>query len=259
MKDQYGRQINYMRVSVTDRCNLRCIYCMPEDGIEQVSHQDILTYDEIVQDRKRSGSSRDHQDQTDRGGTPCQKEPGGTCRSCESGLRESEEVTVTTNGVLLKEQVQDLVGAGSVQSISVWTPWIPTCMRLWQEGTALAAALEGWRQQCLPGTESKDQLCPPQGDEREQWIRPGADRKRQTDRRPVYRDDAGGARKGFPRQLPGRCAGATAGDIWPGETVQRTFWKWPGAVCLTLTDLQERSGLSAPFPTNSVPNATGSV
>ena len=48
MKDQYGRQINYMRVSVTDRCNLRCIYCMPEGGIEQVSHQDILTYDEIV-------------------------------------------------------------------------------------------------------------------------------------------------------------------------------------------------------------------
>ena len=49
MKDQYGRQINYMRVSVTDRCNLRCIYCMPEEGIKQVSHQDILTYDEIVQ------------------------------------------------------------------------------------------------------------------------------------------------------------------------------------------------------------------
>ena len=42
MKDQYGRQINYMRVSVTDRCNLRCIYCMPEGGIEQVSALHIL-------------------------------------------------------------------------------------------------------------------------------------------------------------------------------------------------------------------------
>lgn len=47
MKDKYGREIDYLRISITDRCNLRCIYCMPEDGICQVSHKEILTYDEI--------------------------------------------------------------------------------------------------------------------------------------------------------------------------------------------------------------------
>ena len=48
MTDQYGRQIDYMRISVTDRCNLRCIYCMPEEGVEQTSHGEILTYGEIA-------------------------------------------------------------------------------------------------------------------------------------------------------------------------------------------------------------------
>ena len=48
MRDQYGRNIEYLRISVTDRCNLRCIYCMPEEGVEQISHADILRYDEIA-------------------------------------------------------------------------------------------------------------------------------------------------------------------------------------------------------------------
>ena len=48
MKDRYGRTIEYMRVSVTDRCNLRCLYCMPAEGVPCVSHSDILTFDEIT-------------------------------------------------------------------------------------------------------------------------------------------------------------------------------------------------------------------
>ena len=48
MLDQYRRNIEYIRISITDRCNLRCMYCMPEGGIEQVEHSDILTYDEIT-------------------------------------------------------------------------------------------------------------------------------------------------------------------------------------------------------------------
>lgn len=47
MKDRYGREIDYLRISITDRCNLRCIYCMPEEGICQTAHKEILTYDEI--------------------------------------------------------------------------------------------------------------------------------------------------------------------------------------------------------------------
>ena len=48
MTDRYGRTIDYLRVSVTDRCNFRCVYCMPPDGIPSVSHDDILRYEELL-------------------------------------------------------------------------------------------------------------------------------------------------------------------------------------------------------------------
>ena len=47
MIDQYNRDINYLRVSVTDRCNLRCTYCMPKEGLSRIGHDDILRYEEI--------------------------------------------------------------------------------------------------------------------------------------------------------------------------------------------------------------------
>lgn len=64
MIDNHGRTIDYIRISVTDRCNLRCMYCMPEDGVETVAHQEVLSYDEILRlgrillplDSKRSSS-----------------------------------------------------------------------------------------------------------------------------------------------------------------------------------------------------------
>ena len=48
MYDRYQRKIEYVRISLTDRCNLRCRYCMPEDGVEKLRHEDILRFDEIV-------------------------------------------------------------------------------------------------------------------------------------------------------------------------------------------------------------------
>ena len=48
MLDNHNRAINYLRVSVTDRCNLRCIYCMPKEGLSLIGHKDILSYEEIL-------------------------------------------------------------------------------------------------------------------------------------------------------------------------------------------------------------------
>ena len=48
MTDGQGRAIDYLRISVTDRCNLRCTYCMPPDGVKWISHTDILSYEEIL-------------------------------------------------------------------------------------------------------------------------------------------------------------------------------------------------------------------
>ena len=45
MTDNFGRNIDYIRISITDRCNLRCVYCMPEEGVESVAHNDILKFD----------------------------------------------------------------------------------------------------------------------------------------------------------------------------------------------------------------------
>ncbi|MCJ7820327.1 MAG: radical SAM protein, partial [Bacteroidales bacterium] len=48
MLDRFNRNINYLRISVTDRCNLRCLYCMPVEGVTLMRHEDILTFDEIT-------------------------------------------------------------------------------------------------------------------------------------------------------------------------------------------------------------------
>ena len=48
MLDQFGRNIRYLRVSVTDRCNLRCRYCMPEEGVEWIDHSNLLSYEQIA-------------------------------------------------------------------------------------------------------------------------------------------------------------------------------------------------------------------
>lgn len=48
LKDKFHRTIDYMHISITDRCNLRCVYCMPSDGIRPIEHKKILRYEEIV-------------------------------------------------------------------------------------------------------------------------------------------------------------------------------------------------------------------
>jgi len=49
MQDGFGRRIEYLRISVTDKCNLRCVYCMPEEGLPWLQRRDILDYEEIVE------------------------------------------------------------------------------------------------------------------------------------------------------------------------------------------------------------------
>ena len=110
MKDSYGREINYIRISLTDRCNLRCIYCMPE-GVELVPREEILREQEILEiagAAARLGIS--HVKLT--GGEPLVR------RCCRSLIREMkqvpgiETVTLTTNGVLLKENLESLKESG---------------------------------------------------------------------------------------------------------------------------------------------------
>jgi len=111
MYDQFGRNIRYLRVSVTDRCNLRCRYCMPEEGVEWVDHSSILSYEQIVRlVRLAAGLGVEKVRLT--GGEPLvRKGLAGLVKELKSidGIRT---VSLTTNGVLLAEQLPGLLEAG---------------------------------------------------------------------------------------------------------------------------------------------------
>lgn len=111
MRDQFGRSIEYMRVSVTDRCNLRCVYCMPAEGVHCVSHSDILTYDEITRICRIAatiGISRIKLT----GGEPLVRRGLPELLGMLKKISGIEQVTLTTNGILLKEQINKLVSKG---------------------------------------------------------------------------------------------------------------------------------------------------
>lgn len=111
MIDRYGRKIEYMRVSVTDRCNLRCIYCMPEEGIEYVPHSEILTYDEIAR-ICRIASEIGITKIKLTGGEPLVRRGLAELVKMLKSNSKTEQVTLTTNGTLLKDSISELVENG---------------------------------------------------------------------------------------------------------------------------------------------------
>lgn len=111
MRDRFGRKIEYIRVSVTDRCNLRCIYCMPPEGVLSVPHREILTFDEIERVcsiTAQLGISRVKLT----GGEPLVRRGLPFLLGRLKRISGVEQVTLTTNGTLLKEQIRDLTANG---------------------------------------------------------------------------------------------------------------------------------------------------
>ena len=117
MRDNEGREIEYLRISVTDRCNLRCIYCMPEEGVENVCHPSILTYEEILQ-ICRTFAKHGLKKIKITGGEPLVRRGVVSLIRELKGIPGIESVTITTNGVLLETYYDDLVEAG-VDAITV--------------------------------------------------------------------------------------------------------------------------------------------
>ena len=103
MKDSLGRTIDYLRVSVTDRCNLRCRYCMPEEGVEWLPHEDILSYEDILRLAAifaRLGVEKVRLT----GGEPLARKGLATLVAGLRAIDGIREIAVTTNGTLLEEQ-----------------------------------------------------------------------------------------------------------------------------------------------------------
>ena len=111
MLDRFDRNINYLRISVTDRCNLRCIYCMPEEGIQLLRHSDILTFDEITAFCRIAlyyGVTKVRIT----GGEPLVRKGITALVRMLSDLSGISDLSMTTNGVLLKNFAYELRSAG---------------------------------------------------------------------------------------------------------------------------------------------------
>ncbi len=111
MKDRHNRLINYLRISVTDRCNLRCVYCMPSDGIKPVRHKDILSYEEIIR-IVRIATSLGVQKIRITGGEPLVRRNLSYLISSIDKIEGIEDISLTTNGQLLKQHIENLAMAG---------------------------------------------------------------------------------------------------------------------------------------------------
>lgn len=117
LTDSLGRHINYLRLSVTDRCNLRCFYCMPKEGIIKKGHESILSYEELLLIAE-SAVNLGIEKIRITGGEPLVR--AGLVGFLEklSKISRLKHLTLTTNGLLLEELAGDLYRAG-VQRLNV--------------------------------------------------------------------------------------------------------------------------------------------
>lgn len=111
MIDQYKRKIEYVRISLTDRCNLRCQYCMPEHGISKMKHEDILTLEEILRVVEILAALGIQKVRLTGGEPLLRKGIIKLIRDIKSitGIRQ---IALTTNGILLDSMADDLIAAG---------------------------------------------------------------------------------------------------------------------------------------------------
>ena len=115
--DTYGRRINYLRLSVTDRCNLRCSYCMPEEGVEKLSHTQVLSYADLLRISAQAVAAGIEKIRMT-GGEPLVRKGILRFLGLVAALPGLKELVLTTNGMLLKEMAQGLRDAG-VQRLNI--------------------------------------------------------------------------------------------------------------------------------------------
>ncbi len=109
--DRFNRKINYLRMSLTDRCNLRCVYCMPPFGERKLRHKDILRYEELLRIARiaiKLGITKIRLT----GGEPLVRRGVGEFIPALTALEGLEDVSITTNGILLKANLKMLKDAG---------------------------------------------------------------------------------------------------------------------------------------------------
>jgi cyclic pyranopterin phosphate synthase len=111
MRDKYDREINYLRVSITDRCNLRCTYCRPKEGISLKGHDDILRYEDIlrvVAEAVKMGLIKVRLT----GGEPLVRRGFVEFAAALKKIQGLQDISLTTNGILLDRYAEDIFQVG---------------------------------------------------------------------------------------------------------------------------------------------------
>ena len=168
IKDSYGREINYMRISITDRCNLRCRYCMP-DGAEWIPMKEILTYEEITevcQEAVKLGITRFKIT----GGEPLVRKGCPELIRMIKDIPGVELVTLTTNGLLLGEQLEDLLSAG-LDAVNISLDTLDAQKYEWITGyDKLSVVLASLNQAVFSGIPVKINAVLQKGINEEEWL-----------------------------------------------------------------------------------------
>lgn len=111
MLDHFNRNINYLRISVTDRCNLRCTYCMPEEGVNLIGHEEVMSFEEIIdfiEEAVQQGITKVRLT----GGEPLVRKGIVDLVEKIAKIEGIEDLAMTTNGILLNRFADDLAKAG---------------------------------------------------------------------------------------------------------------------------------------------------
>jgi cyclic pyranopterin phosphate synthase len=142
MIDKYNRDINYLRVSITDRCNLRCTYCMPKEGLSTIGHDDILRYEEIlrvVAAAVKVGIAKVRVT----GGEPLVRRGVVDFIRSLGSVGGIDDISLTTNGILLEAYAQPLFTAG-MKRINISLDSLDAAKYAWiTRGGDLQAVLRG--------------------------------------------------------------------------------------------------------------------
>jgi GTP 3',8-cyclase len=152
MYDRFDRHINYLRISVTDRCNLRCTYCMPAEGIQLLRHEDILTFDEITEVARIAVEMGVTKIRIT-GGEPLVRRGIVDLVKMIASIPGVDDLSMTTNGIMLDKFAFPLKEAG-LHRINVSLDTLdPLKYREITRGGNIDSVLEGLKQAKAAGLE----------------------------------------------------------------------------------------------------------
>ena len=142
LSDSFQRPIDYLRISVTDRCNLRCVYCMPTEGIDLLAHEDVLSYEEIYRVATAAAELGIKKVRIT-GGEPLVRIGLSSLIGMLAQIDAIDDIALTTNGILLAQHADELKAAG-LRRVNISLDTLkPDKFRLITRGGDLDSVLEG--------------------------------------------------------------------------------------------------------------------